>query len=508
MSDIEFLVQTSKRFEQNLVSHYGADGRGLSEKAKSVQFSLPDNVFKALRYIAHERNRVMHDSYATGINDRSKLTEMINIADTHFNRAQYESNNFAQQNHYQQHGNNSKPEYSEYENNEDGFFKIMLGPFLLLIKWTLVNPIKFFTPDKTKFSRGGHYSKFSDYTFEIKGQSKILSRSLDMRKNHFNLSNEAKQFLTSKDIYNNKLIDFYMEQTGDNFIINEDMASKLNNWIQDLIAMEYLRGALRLNFKSTFVSRSLPTNLIPANDHIPSSNLEKIINKTKNIKGLKLVSSYSFLQHNHIETLEVVIDVPKVVVSMKLNHKIRKDKLTLYIHCPSTSGSPGYNFSANNNSLSYSSHDFTILTEDQKGVLTSKNSTFEDYYSVWEDMHDSVFINNDHYINHLNNLLREYHTSIISSKVCAIRKGDWTHSDKVFDSIDFSKPYSDKDKDSFKKLTNSLKEILREHKFKITQSGMNTDNYFIFEVEGNIPAIPPSLNITTRNIRLSFLVKI
>lgn len=48
MSDIDYLIKTSKRFESLLSSRYDASGRGLAEKAKDVKHMLPDGVFKAL----------------------------------------------------------------------------------------------------------------------------------------------------------------------------------------------------------------------------------------------------------------------------------------------------------------------------------------------------------------------------------------------------------------------------------------------------------------------------
>lgn len=61
MSEIESVINYSKRIETLLVSKFQADGRGLHAKLTSIEEQLPENLVKRIRWIATIRNNLVHD---------------------------------------------------------------------------------------------------------------------------------------------------------------------------------------------------------------------------------------------------------------------------------------------------------------------------------------------------------------------------------------------------------------------------------------------------------------
>lgn len=61
MSDIDSVIRYSKKLEKRLEQHYGANGRGLHEKASSVESQLTASTLKSLRWVATMRNKVVHE---------------------------------------------------------------------------------------------------------------------------------------------------------------------------------------------------------------------------------------------------------------------------------------------------------------------------------------------------------------------------------------------------------------------------------------------------------------
>lgn len=61
LSDIERVIRASKSLEKLLEQQYGAVGRGLHEKASSVEDQLDATTLKSLRWVATMRNKVVHE---------------------------------------------------------------------------------------------------------------------------------------------------------------------------------------------------------------------------------------------------------------------------------------------------------------------------------------------------------------------------------------------------------------------------------------------------------------
>lgn len=62
MGEIDTAIRYSKEIEGLLETQLGAEGRGLHEKASSVEHQLPSELLKKLRYIATIRNKVVHEA--------------------------------------------------------------------------------------------------------------------------------------------------------------------------------------------------------------------------------------------------------------------------------------------------------------------------------------------------------------------------------------------------------------------------------------------------------------
>jgi hypothetical protein len=61
MSDIDLVVNRTRRIEGLLRSRFHADGRGLHQLISSSEERLPHDVVAKLRYIASVRNKILHE---------------------------------------------------------------------------------------------------------------------------------------------------------------------------------------------------------------------------------------------------------------------------------------------------------------------------------------------------------------------------------------------------------------------------------------------------------------
>lgn len=65
MTPIEELIKIAQNMETALEEDYGADGKGLHEKASSVESQIPPDVMRKIRFIATIRNKAVHDDLET-----------------------------------------------------------------------------------------------------------------------------------------------------------------------------------------------------------------------------------------------------------------------------------------------------------------------------------------------------------------------------------------------------------------------------------------------------------
>jgi hypothetical protein len=61
MSDIEIVIQRSRKLEALLKGRYHAKGRGLHALVSSVERQLPRDIVPGLRWVATMRNKVVHE---------------------------------------------------------------------------------------------------------------------------------------------------------------------------------------------------------------------------------------------------------------------------------------------------------------------------------------------------------------------------------------------------------------------------------------------------------------
>jgi hypothetical protein len=71
MSDIDLAVSRSKRLEQLLEQKLGASGKGLHQKASSVESRLAPELLRELRLVATVRNKIVHENDYQKIDDRA-----------------------------------------------------------------------------------------------------------------------------------------------------------------------------------------------------------------------------------------------------------------------------------------------------------------------------------------------------------------------------------------------------------------------------------------------------
>ena len=76
-SDIEVVINASKRLEALLEQRLGATGRGLHEKVSSVEQRLDVQVARDLRFLATVRNQLVHEGDRHGLDDRQRFEEVV-----------------------------------------------------------------------------------------------------------------------------------------------------------------------------------------------------------------------------------------------------------------------------------------------------------------------------------------------------------------------------------------------------------------------------------------------
>lgn len=80
MSDVELAVTRAKALE-SLLEQLGATGKGLHEKVSSLQQKLAPALVKKLRFVATVRNKIVHDSDYTAIDDRDGFARACDEAE-------------------------------------------------------------------------------------------------------------------------------------------------------------------------------------------------------------------------------------------------------------------------------------------------------------------------------------------------------------------------------------------------------------------------------------------
>ena len=82
MSDIDLAVTHTKQLETLLEQALGATGKGLHEKVTSVQAKLSQPLVRKLRFVATVRNKIVHESNYTEIDDKPGFIRACEDAET------------------------------------------------------------------------------------------------------------------------------------------------------------------------------------------------------------------------------------------------------------------------------------------------------------------------------------------------------------------------------------------------------------------------------------------
>ena len=75
-SDIEYVVERSKRLEGRLRRELNATGAGLRNLADSVQEALPPRTYQQLRKAAEIRNEILHDEKRNRLENRPEFAHL------------------------------------------------------------------------------------------------------------------------------------------------------------------------------------------------------------------------------------------------------------------------------------------------------------------------------------------------------------------------------------------------------------------------------------------------
>lgn len=81
MNDYELVIKRCKTLEALLEKGLGASGRGLYEKAVSIESLVSNDLLKKILYIARVRNRLCHDLNQEKLENRNKFVEACDDAE-------------------------------------------------------------------------------------------------------------------------------------------------------------------------------------------------------------------------------------------------------------------------------------------------------------------------------------------------------------------------------------------------------------------------------------------
>ncbi|MEM1184710.1 MAG: hypothetical protein AAGI53_06865 [Planctomycetota bacterium] len=80
-SDLDRIIKTSKRLESLLEHGLGGHGKGLHEKASSVESKLTPDLVRDIRTVATVRNKLVHEEGYDKIENRSEVFERAKRAE-------------------------------------------------------------------------------------------------------------------------------------------------------------------------------------------------------------------------------------------------------------------------------------------------------------------------------------------------------------------------------------------------------------------------------------------
>jgi hypothetical protein len=98
VSDIDLVISISRRLE-TLLQDRGATGRGLHEKLDSIEAVLPPGVIHAARYVASNRNSIVHNDGAA-LEDRERFLRYAKSVEDHLKQQQTEPSDLPRDTEY------------------------------------------------------------------------------------------------------------------------------------------------------------------------------------------------------------------------------------------------------------------------------------------------------------------------------------------------------------------------------------------------------------------------
>jgi hypothetical protein len=505
VSDIDYLVNTSKRFESLLSSRYGANGRGLAEKAKSVKHMLPDGVFKALRHIAYCRNSVMHDEGVSRIDNQATLQKMVIIANAHFNQHSTSNTNGGSQSGYLD--IKVRPNFrvgNEWRDNNPPSSRIGLS----LIKG-IGDVLRKVKPKHKKnngfdaeLSPGAAGKPFSD-TNLIRA---IIEGSRSKIKEFKELPDYTKKLFNGKKHSASKIIESWCEVNNTNFYLDDQHIGKVNLWLNNMMEAKLVVDELDLNIQSTFFISVLPHNLKACQSDTPSKNIKKLIESSYRSKCAKPVSALIFENADHIESLHLAITRPQLINIKGAKVKVNMERSDIYISCPSFMDFKQYRYKSGRNVIpQLSPDDLQKLTIENKTVIKGKASS-STLIEIWESVHDTAFIPNNYYVNHLNVFFENVFRHVVLPPLLCNGEFIWSML-LAQNKPSMTNPFFDKDKAVIKKIKKSLKNCLSKT-ISAKDIGLDGRGNYAVTFELTVPQLLAGDCVSKKNIESYYLAKL
>jgi hypothetical protein len=505
VSDIDYLVKTSKRFESLLSSIYGANGRGLAEKAKSVKHMLPDGVFKALRHIAYCRNSVMHDEGVSRIDNQATLQKMVIIANAHFNKHSTSNANVGSQSGYFDIKN--RPNFrvgTEWRDSNPPSSGI--GVSLIKGIGGVLRKVKSKHKKNNDFDAGLSTSAAGKPFADTNLIRAIIEGSRSKIKEFKELPDDAKKIFNGKKHSPNKIIESWCNVNNTNFYLDDQYIGKVNLWLNNMMEAKLVVDELDLNIQSTFFISVLPHNLKACQSDAPSKNIKKLIESSYRSKCAKPVSALIYDNADHIESLHLAITRPQLININGAKVKVNMERSDIYISCPSFMDFKQYRYKSGLNAIPQLSPDeLHKLTIENNSVIKCKASA-STLIEIWESEHDTVFIPNNYYINHLNVFFENVFRHVVLPPMLCNGEFIWSML-LAQNKPSMTNPFFDKDKAAIKKIKKSLKSCLSKT-ISTKDIGLDGRGNYAVVFEMAVPQLLTGDCVSKKKIEAYYLAKL
>lgn len=320
------------------------------------------------------------------------------------------------------------------------------------------------------------------------------------------LPGDAKILFNGKKHPPSKIVECWCKVNNTEFYLDDQHIGKVNLWLNNMMEAKLVVDELDLNIQSTFFISVLPHNLKSRKSDISSKNIKRVIDSSCRTKCAKPVSALVFENANHIESLQLAITRPQLINIKGSKVKVNMERSDIYISCPSFKDFKQYRYKSGHNAIpQLSPDDLRKLTIENKTIIKGKAST-SILIEIWESIHDTVFIPNNYYINHLNVFFENVFRYVVLPPLLRNDEFIWSML-LTQNKPTMTKPFFDKDKTAIKRIVKSLKGSLLKT-ISIKEIGLDGRGNYAVTFEMVVPQLLVGDCVSKKNVESYYLAKL